>query len=520
MEARQLTLNLVPGGVLPRIKVSQYDKGVPVVATVYDGDNLYTIPSAAQVYVQGTKRDGTLYQYLCGHSGSIVTFSTTQQMTVTAGENISEISIHYNGSIVGTVNFVIWVEDGSLTDPAQSSIDDIPVIADLPGLVEHVEELESDAEAWAVGQRGGIDVPGSDETYHNNSKYYAQLAEEATADLSGYVTQAEAAAARSATSAGLAVFSAESAASSRTAAQLSASSADTAAGLALGYATEAEESARLAEAWSSNPPYIGSNGNWWVYDVADEEFKDSGIDASITMQIADITMLAPEASPAVTNTGTSTDAVFHLFIPRGLTGKGIASVERISKVGLVSTYKMTYTDGTYFEYTLNDGVGIPSVTKTASSGRVDTYTITYSIGATSTFTITNGADGEGSVSTVNHVDPVGGNVQLKVTDLDVVGLAGQIIGLTEDNKLGLLEAACHKVVTSTGTIMPQRSKLKFLNASVSDDAENDTTVVEPEGGAAEVFSVDLASGELIYTNDVTFTFLINTSTGNLEWEVN
>ena len=32
------------------------------------------------------------------------------------------------------------------------------------------------AEAWAVGKRGGTDVPSSDQTYHNNSKYYSEQA--------------------------------------------------------------------------------------------------------------------------------------------------------------------------------------------------------------------------------------------------------------------------------------------------------------------------------------------------------
>ena len=30
------------------------------------------------------------------------------------------------------------------------------------------------AEAWAVGQRGGEDVPDTDPTYHNNAKYYSE----------------------------------------------------------------------------------------------------------------------------------------------------------------------------------------------------------------------------------------------------------------------------------------------------------------------------------------------------------
>lgn len=35
---------------------------------------------------------------------------------------------------------------------------------------------ESNSEAWAVGQRGGVDVQQTDDTYHNNAKYYSELA--------------------------------------------------------------------------------------------------------------------------------------------------------------------------------------------------------------------------------------------------------------------------------------------------------------------------------------------------------
>lgn len=49
------------------------------------------------------------------------------------------------------------------------------------------KEYAEDSEAWAVGQRNGVDVPASDETYQNNAKYYANSA-------SGSATRAEAAA--------------------------------------------------------------------------------------------------------------------------------------------------------------------------------------------------------------------------------------------------------------------------------------------------------------------------------------
>ena len=57
------------------------------------------------------------------------------------------------------------------------------------------------AEAWAVGQRGGVDVGSSDPTYHNNAKYYAEKTAEdraatsgATAAVAEYARQAAASA--------------------------------------------------------------------------------------------------------------------------------------------------------------------------------------------------------------------------------------------------------------------------------------------------------------------------------------
>lgn len=40
---------------------------------------------------------------------------------------------------------------------------------------------QRNSEAWAVGQRGGVNVTSLDVTYHNNAKYYANAASEAAA---------------------------------------------------------------------------------------------------------------------------------------------------------------------------------------------------------------------------------------------------------------------------------------------------------------------------------------------------
>ena len=86
------------------------------------------------------------------------------------------------------------------------------------------------------------------------------------------------------------------------------------------YLDQAEDLVEAMELLSKNPPYIGANGNWYVWDTNTDAYVDSGIDASITVQIADVTMLAEGASPYITNTGTNTDPIFHLFIPIGATG--------------------------------------------------------------------------------------------------------------------------------------------------------------------------------------------------------
>lgn len=153
---------------------------------------------------------------------------------------------------------------------------------------------------------------------------------------------------------------------------------------ASGYATaaaqsaaDAEAAAALAEAWSAHPPYIGQNGNWYVWNTTTNQYADSGVDASITVTIADIEMIATTATPFVTNTGTDTDPIFHLHIPVG--------------------------------------TSITGVQKTGTSGLTDTYTISYSNNTTSTFTITNGSDG---VSPEVTIASISGGHRVTITDKD------------------------------------------------------------------------------------------------------
>ena len=106
---------------------------------------------------------------------------------------------------------------------------------------EDAEQNALDAEAWAVGQRNGEDVPDVDPTYENNAKYYALSSISAKED-------AEAAASAAAESAGSAADSATDASGSASAAAGSATQASGSATQAAGSATAAASSSASSTA--------------------------------------------------------------------------------------------------------------------------------------------------------------------------------------------------------------------------------------------------------------------------------
>ena len=174
-------------------------------------------------------------------------------------------------------------------------------------------------------------------------------------------------------------------------------------------AGRAEDAAERAEKVSISTPYIGENGNWFVFDNKTKLYKDSGVDASITVDIADVTMLPYGSTAYTTNNGPATDLRFHLYIPKAKDGDdGYSPTVNVSEIS--GGNKVTVTDK-YGSKNFNvmDGDSITSIVRTSgtgAAGTIDTYTITTSSGGTYTFTVTNGADGKGSGDMLKSVyDP-------------------------------------------------------------------------------------------------------------------
>ena len=381
---KQITnLNLIPGKVLPRVNAVQYDYGSrDLEFPIWNGQQRFTLTGEMTARIQGTKPDRLGFDYAAtiDTTNNVITADLTNQMTPVSGEVMCEIVLKKSGERIGSLNFVLVVQPAALNDATSTSESDLPDIIALAEEQMHQCMISATkAESYAVG---GTNTRLGEDT--DNAKYYSQNADEAATDAAADALKAE----------GFAVGEQNGTAV--------ASGSPYYHNNAEYFKDQAEAAAQDAQQWSGNPPYIGANGNWYVYNTTTHSFVDSGIDASITVQIADITMLAYGASPYVTNTGTATDPIFHLFIPRG---SSVTGCTKTSTSGLVDTYTMTFSDGYSTTFTVANGRGISNITKTGTSGLVDTYTITYNDGTTSTYTVTNGRDGIGSqISSLSDVD--------------------------------------------------------------------------------------------------------------------
>lgn len=99
-------------------------------------------------------------------------------------------------------------------------------------------------------------------------------------------------------------------------------------------------------------------------------------------------------------------------------GSSIDRIQKTSTSGLVDTYTVTLTDGSTTNFTVTNAKSISSVSLvsgTHAPGTTDTYRITFNNGDTTNFTVYNGANGTGSVSTVDGIAATGQNVPLLLT---------------------------------------------------------------------------------------------------------
>lgn len=196
---QQNNLQYAPIGVMPVVHVSQFDEGRQFKFKLYDGVMAYTMPPGTTAQIDGIKPDGRGFSFTdcISVSGNTATITTKKQMTIVSGAVKCEIRFVNGSNNIGTLNFLMIVEESPINENTDISETVLPAIFQLA-----TEQMEN-AGAWANGTKNGVPVGSGEPQYHNNAKHYSeQSANSATA---------------SANSASASAISASSSASSATA---------------------------------------------------------------------------------------------------------------------------------------------------------------------------------------------------------------------------------------------------------------------------------------------------------------
>ena len=128
MVTQRLNLNLIPDSAWPRLTASQGDTGSRVFEfTIFNGFLYYEIPEGSVVALLATKPDGYPVSYECTYDGYVVTADCPEQLTAAAGDVICELQIIKDEEILGTANFILFVE-ASPYNRAELSTEDMEAL--------------------------------------------------------------------------------------------------------------------------------------------------------------------------------------------------------------------------------------------------------------------------------------------------------------------------------------------------------------------------------------------------------
>lgn len=181
MITQTVDLNLIPNSAPVVIHCDQYDTGTGRLKfNLYDEFVAYSPSGTAAI--QGMKPDGKGFDYACTMAGNVVTADLTAQMSAVAGRVRCQIVVTESSGRTGSFAFILDVQKSALPANSDMSASDYQLIQqainDTAQYASDAEDSAEDAEAWAVGERNGVPVTSGDETYQNNSKYWADISQQ------------------------------------------------------------------------------------------------------------------------------------------------------------------------------------------------------------------------------------------------------------------------------------------------------------------------------------------------------
>lgn len=156
-------------------------------ATITTAPPLWQWDYGQTLTIEGLELPASFEVHFCNENSTVTTTQigsdgvvTIPDAYLTTGKAVLAYIYLHTGESDGETEFKVKIPVRQRQQPThetptpeqQSEIEE--VIAALNAGVEAAEDSAEDAEAWAVGQRGGVDVPDTDPTWHNNAKYYAE----------------------------------------------------------------------------------------------------------------------------------------------------------------------------------------------------------------------------------------------------------------------------------------------------------------------------------------------------------
>ena len=169
-------LNIIPraeravrGMTPPTVNVSQYDKGLrTLVFDLYDGSERMTIPAGQTVKIYGKKPDTNVFEYdmTISEDRQSVSIVLQEQMAVIAGCVECEVRIYDEDETAGSANFILAVEKAPVGADEVFSKSEIPEIDNLlyGGTAGQVFTKTPTGAHWADPGNGGHVIVNSSGT--------------------------------------------------------------------------------------------------------------------------------------------------------------------------------------------------------------------------------------------------------------------------------------------------------------------------------------------------------------------
>jgi len=115
-------LNIIPGKDRPVCHASQFDIGRTIHVNLFEGFNVFTLDGTETISISVRKPDGNVVtEAVTNTSDSYVEFVTTEQMTACHGSNLCELKLEKGADVIGTMNFILEVEQDPLEGGVQSA---------------------------------------------------------------------------------------------------------------------------------------------------------------------------------------------------------------------------------------------------------------------------------------------------------------------------------------------------------------------------------------------------------------